>query len=184
MKYQITKHALVMKIDGEERIALAAVHAIKPDEFDTEAFMTDLLEQMVTNDCFMWIGSEVTHDLTEAPMLALLGDEEESATGGPGLYLVGRPHDAEHDHYQPVLFRWAFMNYQITTPQKDLLEKGEAVWHGGIFLDRGEQNTLMRYSGEVSLNVPHQFDAEVRDEEKHWWIDSRGELKRVAELTA
>jgi hypothetical protein len=42
------------------------------------------------------------------------------------------------DIYQPVLRRWAFMNYAFTSPQQDLAETGRCEWQGGDYWETQE----------------------------------------------
>jgi hypothetical protein len=100
--------------------------------------MHELLEPLVQNDDYTWLPEGCTGDLTSAPMLGVLGDEiagpddAENALG-TGLVHVGRWHHEGRPRqmYQPVLKRWAFMAYQVTSPQRDLAEAGQCVWDGG-----------------------------------------------------
>lgn len=154
MKYQIEENRLVLTCTPEEQADLESMRAENEDRFDTDDFMYDLLEALVTNDSFYWIDSRVTGDMTDAPMLALLGDEEI----GPhedcnGLYPCGR-WDGE-TRVQPVLYRWAFMNYAVTTPQEELRRTGRAVWEGGLFIEREGQMGLCYTEREFGVrNFP------------------------------
>ena len=49
------------------------------------------------------------------------------------LYHVGRwTHEGRlRQMYQPVLKRWAFLAYQVRSPQRDLADDGVCVWQGG-----------------------------------------------------
>jgi hypothetical protein len=141
MKYRIEENRLVITCTPEEQADLVVMRDENPERFGTDDFMYDLLENLVTNDSFSWIDSGVTGDLTSAPMLALLGDEEI----GPhedcnGLYPCGRWDD--ETRVQPVLYRWAFMDYAVSTPQELLLADGECVWQGGRYVERDGQMDL------------------------------------------
>lgn len=141
MKYQIESDRLVLTCTPEEQAELELMRDENPERFTTDDFTYDLLENLFTNDSFTWIDSRVTGDLTDAPMLALLGDEEI----GPhedcnGLYPCGFWDD--HPRVQPVLYRWAFMDYAVTTPQEQLLHRGRAVFTGGAFVEREGQMDL------------------------------------------
>lgn len=131
-----------MTVDEEERKLLQALRDEDPDKFERDQTMYDLLENLTTNDSFMWLPEGFTGDLTSAPILAVLGDEERAPAEaikdddlfGSGLYPCGR--DEGGIRCQPILWRWAFMNYAVTSPQRDLLESGKAVWHGGDYVER------------------------------------------------
>ena len=106
--------------------------------FDSDDFLHELLEPLVANDEYAWLPDGCTGDLTSAPMLGVLGDEmpgpdDTDEAVGMGLYHVGRwTHGGRlRQMYQPVLKRWAFLAYQVRSPQRDLADDGECVWHGG-----------------------------------------------------
>lgn len=154
MRYRIESERLVISCTPEEQADLEAMRQADESRFDTDDFMYDLLERLTTDDSFSWINADVTGDLTAAPMLAILGDEEQ----GPheacnGLYPCGA--NGSRTFVQPVLYRWAFMNYVITTPQRELLESGEAVFTGGAFVDRPGQMGLAVTERDFSVrNFP------------------------------
>lgn len=138
MEWKIDEHGrLVITVSKNEQRRLKAAQR-RDDTFDSDAFMHELLEPLVTNDEYTWLPGGCAGDLTAAPMLATLGDEiagPEDAEGalGTGLVHVGRWHHEGRlrEMYQPVLRRWAFMAYQVISPQRELAETGECVWDGG-----------------------------------------------------
>jgi len=139
MNWQIDQHGrLVVTVTPEERYELQA--QVGHTHFDSDIFFHDLLEPMVTNDEYEWLPEGSTGDLTSAPMLGVLGEEmpgSEDYVGnemvGSGLVHVGCwEHEGKpRQFYRPVLKRWAFMNYAVTSPQRELAETGECVWDGG-----------------------------------------------------
>jgi hypothetical protein len=144
MQWKIDEQGrLVITVTKKEQRSLQAVMGL--DEvgecelpFDSDAFLSELLEPMVTNDEYVWLHGGCTDDLTDAPMLGVLGEEIPGPDNlddaiGLGLYHVGCWHHRGRlrQMYHPVLKRWAFMDYQITSPQKQLAETGECVWEGG-----------------------------------------------------
>ena len=138
---------LVITVTKKERRRLAAymrrndkgkLDTFEPC-FDSDDFLADLLEPMFTDDCFSWLPEGTTGDMTSAPMLGILGDE---MPGPPskeaecsGLYNCGRweINGELRDMYQPVLQRWAFMNYALTSPQRELAETGRCEFEGGDY---------------------------------------------------
>lgn len=144
MRWRIDDHdRLVITVSKREQRSLQG--AKRRDQrgqcdpaFDSDDFTHDLLEPMVTNSELDWLSEGCTDDLTSAPMLALLGeempgpDDPQDATG-MGLIHVGRwTHEGRlRQMYQPVLKRWAFMSYQVTSPQRELAESGKCTWDGG-----------------------------------------------------
>jgi hypothetical protein len=144
MKWQIDDHGrLVITVTRREQRSLQA--AQRRDQrgqcdppFDSDDFMRQLLEPMTTNDEYTWLPEGCTDDLTSAPMLGILGEEmpgpdDTADATGMGLVHVGRwDHEGRlRQMYRPVLRRWAFMSYQITTPQRELAETGVCTWEGG-----------------------------------------------------
>jgi len=59
-------------------------------------------------------------------------------------------------HDLPILFRWAFMNYALCSPQDDLVDQGEAVWSGGAFNLHGDADRPA--DGDDSLKTPFDWD--------------------------
>lgn len=166
MRYAITLEQpkryglLVMTCDEEEQAALLAAQEEDPDRFDTDDFMVDLFEPMVCNDCFSWLPEGVTSDLTSAPMLAVLGCEERAKRryknnhrmlDGSGLYPCG--FDGRQQIVQPVLYRYAYMDYAVCTPQRDLLNHGRAVWTGGEYILRHGQMGFCYLEREAGLRI-------------------------------
>jgi hypothetical protein len=142
MNWMIDEHnRLVISITRREQRRLQAVQR-RDEAFGSDAFIHELLEPLVTNDEFNWLPEGYTDDLTVAPMLAVLGDEMPGPDDavdalGTGLVHVGRWHHNGwlRQIYRPVLRRWAFMAYQVTSPQRELAETGECVFDGGDYWD-------------------------------------------------
>jgi hypothetical protein len=144
MRWRIDDHGrLVITASKREQQSLQA--AQRRDQrgqcdpaFDSDAFMHDLLEPITTDSELAWLSEGCTDDLTSAPMLALLGSEmpgpdDLQDASGMGLVHVGRwTHEGRlRQMYQPVLKRWAFMSYAVTSPQRDLADSGVCIWEGG-----------------------------------------------------
>jgi hypothetical protein len=134
MTWRINEHGrLVISISSRERNSLDRQRGKLG--FDSDAFMHRLLEPIVT-DSLTWLPEGCTDDLTSAPMLGILGE----AMPGPddlqdavGMGLVHVGWQKGRQMYRPVLKRWAFMGYAVTSPQSDLAETGRCVWDGGEF---------------------------------------------------
>lgn len=136
MDHCIENGNLVITVTSEERAELT--ERLSEPGFDSDETMYELLEPLVTNDAFEWIDPSVTGDLTSATMLAILGDEqpgpdEPDESLGTCLVPVGRwsHQDRVRSMYQPVVERYAFMSYQVTSPQRELVESGRCVFEGG-----------------------------------------------------
>ena len=141
--HRIEKDKLIITVNAEDQAYLQEQARDNPD-FNSDNFMTDLLEPLVCNSELQWIPNGVTGDLTSAPMLGICGQTEPAPKGydyhdvGTGLIFVG--HWDGKDRVEPVLFRWAFMKYAITSVQAELARKGEAVFEGGELLHRDGQS--------------------------------------------
>jgi len=137
MKWRIDDHGrLVITVTKKEQRPLQAAQR-HDKSFDSDAFLHDLLEPIVTNG-FTWLPEGCTDDLTSAPMIGVLGDQitgpdDPQDAIGMSLVHVGCWHHKGRlrQMYQPVLKRWAFMSYAVTSPQRELAENGECVWEGG-----------------------------------------------------
>jgi hypothetical protein len=151
VRYAIDGNRLVMTASDGERATLRQLHDFDPDGFDSDCTMYDVFGRLVTSDGFSWTDSDTTGDFTAAPMLAVLGDEEVGQSEPcSGLVFAGR--DEANVYCRPVVYRWAFMAYQVTTPQRELMERGEVIWEGGRVLDRPGQD-LIKKEGEIALGM-------------------------------
>jgi hypothetical protein len=144
MRWHVDEHGrLVITVTKREQRRLQAAQR-RDDKgqceppFHSNAFMHELLESLVTNGECTWLPEGCTGDLTSAPMLANLGDEIPGPEDADDARSMGLVHvgcwyheDRLRQMYQPVLRRWGFMAYQITSPQRELAETGECVWDGG-----------------------------------------------------
>jgi hypothetical protein len=112
--------------------------------FDSDDFLYDLLEPMFTDDSFSWLPEGTTGDMTSAPMVGILGSDMPGPSTHKaqcsGLYHCGRweVQGQLREVYQPVLQRWAFMDYAITNPQRQLAETGRCEWQGGEYFGTQE----------------------------------------------
>lgn len=127
---------LVITVSKKEQRSLKVAQR-RDQSFDSDRFMQELLEPIMTNS-FTWLPDGCTDDLTSAPMLGILGDkmpgpDDTQDAIGMGLVHVGCWHHQGQlrQMYQPVLRRWAFMDYAVNSPQRELAETGECTWHGG-----------------------------------------------------
>lgn len=119
------RKTLTISVDETERQELRDIQQCGGD-CQCDVSMYDFLEPIVCNSELEWINPADTGDLTDAPMLGIYGEEKpfehEDATiphriSGPNLI-------------QPILERWAFMDYQVRSVLEDLRDKGEAVFIG------------------------------------------------------
>ena len=136
MKFTISpnRYRLTITVDETERQQLRELG----ETVHQDATMHDFLEPLTCNSELEWINPADTGDLTDAPMLGILGSEntiegiERLAKGKPGICgsrLCG--HWDGKDRHQPILERWAFMDYQVRSVLEDFRDKGEAVFVNG-----------------------------------------------------
>jgi hypothetical protein len=160
MKWHVDEQGrLVITVRKKEQRSLQA--AQRRDErgrceppFDSEQFMHDLLEPMVTSG-FASLPEGCIDDLTSAPMLGVLGEAMPGPDDPQDVIGMGLVHVGCWDYegrlrqmYEPVLRRWAFMDYAVTSPQRKLAEMGRCIWDGGDFW--GSQDAAEKALAEVS----------------------------------
>ena len=170
MRWYTDEHGrLVISVNRTEQSALQA--AKRQDEkgrchppFDSDSFLHKLLEEMTANE-YTWLPEGCTDDLTSAPMLGVLGEEmpgpdDAVDATGMGLVHVGhRSHEGRlRQMYQPVLRRWAFMSYAVTSPQRELTEAGSCTWDGGDLW--GTNETAWKALAEL---VGHEIESGGQD---------------------
>lgn len=162
MKWRIDDHgSLIISVTKREQRSLKA--AQRRDEsgqcepvFNSDDYMHEVLDPLMTSDGFTWLGEGCTDDLTCAPMIGILGDEmsgpdDTADATGMGLVHVGRwNHEGRlRQMYRPVLKRWGFMSYAVTSPQRELAETGECTWEGGDWwaTDEAAVRALAEFEG-------------------------------------
>lgn len=114
---------LILTVDEETQRYLQD-ESVSNEDFGSDNFMYDFFESFIGNNAFCWLGAEVCGDLTSAPILAILGEEQElpeHVEDGCGFVVSGM--GTGH----PVEERWGWMMYQIQSLQAELAEKGRAV---------------------------------------------------------
>jgi len=138
MEYQTMPNGnLHITASEDERRELLAVRTEQDgsetgDMFSSDNTMYDLFESLIANSELQWTRPEYCGALTDAPMLAIYGEEKE--------YTVAKEEQANYNivggwddktWYAPVVKCWAYMGYQVKSPQYDLLETGLAVFTAG-----------------------------------------------------
>lgn len=94
----------------------------EPDPNDSS--LDDALEHLIGNSELEWINPADTGDLTDAPMLGILGEPQPSKIGPHGSTLAGCWGNPLEAHYYPIQKRWAYMSYEVKDPLEELKEKG------------------------------------------------------------
>ena len=140
----------------------------------------ELLEHLLANSDLQWIDSVDTGDLTGAPMLGVLG-QDEIGTERPGYRAVGFWDDSPR--VAPILERWAWMDYAVTDLVDEIREKGFAVLQGGPFVEldlTSVRSVLQDYvrihDAEWSMRSDPRLDsarAVLRKDERHFIVSGR-----------
>lgn len=130
---------MVMTVDESEQRDLRAMRETDPQRFNTDDTLAEMLIDLTSNDEFDWIPEGVTGDLTSAPMLGICGEVEEKPDGYADNWVGSGLRDWGSGEVLPVLYRWAFMDYAVQSPQGALADTGRAVWQGGWVLERGQE---------------------------------------------
>jgi len=122
---------LKITVDAEERKLLRQTRHEDPDHFQSDVFMHDWFEGFIGNSEYDWARPEYCGALTDAPMLAIFG-EETQVPEGVDTSMIAHTGYWEGSHwYNPVEKCWGFMDYQVISVQEQLLEHGYAVFTSG-----------------------------------------------------
>lgn len=117
---------LIIYCTREKQKELHYERRLAPELFGTDRALRDEFEEMIANSELEWVYPEDTHDLTEAPMLGVLGTEEPGVWGQYGRVLIGMW--GGQSWFAPIEQRWGYEPYQIRSPLDDLADKGRAVF--------------------------------------------------------
>ena len=130
MDHNYDDKQLTITIDDDEKAELAEIKADDPDHFRSTDALFAFFEPLVANSELQWIDPSDTGDLTDAPMLGILGEEgmKNHTVFLDNFGLVECGKRGHWTYAQPILNRWAFMDYQVDNPLEVLLNKGEIVF--------------------------------------------------------
>lgn len=129
---------------------------------DSYAAMYDFLEPLTCNTELEWVSPAFTGDLTEAPMLGIYGETVEdpdpnSETDVGKGRLAGCWNNAEGRAvrwFDPVDRRWAFMDYQLRSVLRELLDKGQVRFISGLTAPANDFTYRHSFTPRVSVSVP------------------------------
>lgn len=132
MKYKISpdRKTLTVFASKAERKELA-LRTRDGDDVQSDAALFAFFERLTGNSEIEWVSAGTTGDLTSAPMLGIYGEETAGhMTRQTHDALAWRVtgHDGTHTRQQPLMERWAFLDYAIRSPLEDLRDKGQAVF--------------------------------------------------------
>ncbi len=116
---------LFLRVDPVGGAALRWQRLTDPN-WGSLTYEADMLAQMIANSELDWVNPQDTGDLTDAPMLGLYGPTDTKKTGAYGDRWSGA--DGINDYYDPILERWAFMDYQVRSFMDDLADRGVATF--------------------------------------------------------
>lgn len=109
---------LEIMIDSETQVMLAQISRENTDPMnppenylDSSQAMYDFFEGPLSNSEYQWISPEQTGDLTDAPILGIL------------------------DENDVVTHRWAYMDYAVKSPLVELMKNGRIEFVGGSLTD-------------------------------------------------
>lgn len=117
------KGTLTLIADEEARDGIRELIAEEGTSRDEECAA---LEHLIGNSELEWIDPADSEDLTDAPILGILGEARHQNSGPCGAMHVGR--DAGGNLYMPILERWGYEPYQVRSFLTDLAEKGRAIF--------------------------------------------------------
>lgn len=126
------RKTLTIHADAAARAELREIASEHP-AFHSDDNLDEAFEHLLCNSELRWIRPEICGDMTEAPILGIIGEQEprDTSRDGDGAIWCGRWPDkagVARVWVEPVLERWAFLDYQLRSPLFDLLEKGQAVF--------------------------------------------------------
>jgi len=124
LNYEIQDNRLIITVNAKNQTKICGL------DFNSTSVLYDVFENMIGNSELDWINPQDTGDLTDAPMLGILGEEGilQHTVFLENYGLVETGSDNYWKMVRPILNRWAFMDYQVRTPLQDLAEKGQVVF--------------------------------------------------------
>lgn len=139
MKYNISpdRNTLTLECTPEGQALLREILNDRPGHLDfTSEDESEFLESLLCNSKLEWVDPTETGDLTDAPLLGIMGAEfSESSRDGVvfpsfhGWRQVGRWNCEDtgelENHYQPILERWGYPHYQVRSFLMDLMQTGK-----------------------------------------------------------
>jgi hypothetical protein len=131
MTYEISedRSCLTLQVDKFEQANLQSLRKLEPEQWGTWRTEAQVLENLLGNSELDWVQPTDTSDMTDAPLLGIVGNEEERTreqTGPYGAVLAGG--DEGGAWYVPILERWGYAEYALHSFMDDLANKGEAVF--------------------------------------------------------
>ena len=126
LSYSISPDRRTLTIHADE--AARKELADMGEAIHTDATMFDAFERLIANSELEWVSPEVCGDLTDAPIVGILGDEMPCADPDNGSGFVLSGHDGSDTLARPVLERWWFPAYQVQSVLAALRDTGQAIF--------------------------------------------------------
>ena len=127
IKYQINKDAGTLALTADDAARKEIRELIESELHCGWRWMeVEALDCLTSNSELQWVNPADTGDLTDAPMLGVIGEETREKTGPFGAVCVGG--DGKGPIFSPILERWGFMQYETRSFLEDLMETGKAVF--------------------------------------------------------
>lgn len=122
---------LKISVDDTERQNIRLLFGDR--RFDTDGFLFDILENWMDRTGIEWSAPWEIGALTDAPCLAEWGEDRplrRDEQVGHGNRIIGRTPEGATLVQDPVR-AWAFMDYQVRSAQRDLMDKGFCIFQSG-----------------------------------------------------
>lgn len=145
---------MTYEILPDGRLKVSATGAEREDA--TEA--SDAFDTMLANSELQRICPSDTGDLTAAPMIGILGGEVRLPAPTNGFVFssqIGR----DNVWYQPILFRWAYMQYQLSDMFEELAREGSVTLDGGVMITQEEADRYESAQNNQPTTTVKQFPA-------------------------
>ena len=124
---------LKISLDQDSRQELTALHDEDLEKFGTNDTLCEIFESLLANSEYDWALPEECGALTDAPLLGIFGEAIAVSLDSQNYCgrIAGQWPDADgvlRKWVEPVETVFGFMDYQLRSPQEDLLLKGCCVF--------------------------------------------------------
>jgi hypothetical protein len=120
MKYSYDEDKLTITLEPEDKIELEDI-----DNLSLDSNMCLFFDSLLGNSELEWVNPEDTGDLTDAPMLGITTEDANSQPVYGKVYVGSWD---KEDHYANIIYRWAFMDYQIISVLERLKKEGQVTF--------------------------------------------------------
>lgn len=118
---------LILTVTPAQQAELREMRLDDPAYWGTHTAEGELLEHLLCNSDLQWVDAEDTGDLTNAPLLGIVGASTQRERSGP-YGAVWQGGDEHGELFSPILERWGFMSYAVRSFMDDLADTGRAVF--------------------------------------------------------